>query len=50
MNIVYSFISDQVLFHTKVTVLEIFGALVIIFVALGVAFYKIRKADAQKVL
>ena len=50
MNIVYSFICDQVLFHTKVTALEIVGALVIMFVALGVAFYKIRKANAQKAL
>ena len=42
MNIVYAYICDQVLFHEeRINSVELVSALVIVFVAIGVAIYKI---------
>lgn len=48
LNIVYAYVCDTLFFETKLNLLEILAAVVILVVALSVAFYKIRQARALK--
>ena len=43
MNIVYAYFCDQVFFDEKLNGVELTAALIILFVALGVGIYKLRK-------
>ena len=43
MAIVYSYIADQVIFSEHFKAIELIAAIVILFTALGVAFYKLRQ-------
>jgi len=49
MLVVYGFLVDEFVFHLPVTGIDLFGCLLIISVALGAAYWKLRKQQDQKV-
>ena len=48
MNIVYAYCCDQLIFKEHLNVIELLSALTIVFVALGVAIYKLRKQALER--